>query len=444
MKKLLDGVLYVLLVILSVILAVIVFKNYTLRDVPGAETPSVAEPGEIPRVVFPSVNDKYMPEAGENAFTVNLAVAGDIVCHTGLNDEAYDPEKDTYDYSAIFAEAAEILSAADYSAACLETTFPDTKNYTGFPLFCSPESLAASLRGAGLDLISTASNHALDGYVGGLRRTLDVLENNELAHVGTYRSQEERDAAHGVTVAEIGGVKVAFLAYAYGTNGVSSYGNDYCVNVYHEDAMNGTGAIRYDLMESDLAYARGLEPDIIAVFMHWGNEYAVEPNAEQNELADFLFREGADLILGSHTHVPEPMELREFEDAQGNKKTGFIIYSLGNFVSCQNDERTNLTAILNIELTKDPDSGESWVSGVGYTPMFMVDLEDYGVSSSEAGWHYRLWDLHKAMDDYAGGDDRGVINDALCTAMGRGLDELHEIYGKDFDLYYWQSGENAA
>lgn len=444
MKKLLDGVMYVLLVILTVILAVIVFKNYTLRDVPGAEEPYVAAPEEVPRVIFPSVDDKYMPEAGENAFSVNLAVAGDIVCHTGLNDEAYDAETGSYDYSAIFAEAAEILSGADYAAACLETTFPDTKNYTGFPLFCSPEALAASLRGAGLDLISTASNHALDGYVGGLRRTLDVLENNQLAHVGTYRTQEERDADRGVTVADIGGVKVAFLAYAYGTNGVSANGNDYCVNIYHEDAMNASGEIRYDMMEADMEYARSLEPDIIAVFMHWGSEYATEPNAEQNELADFLFREGADLILGGHTHVPEPMELREFEDKDGNKKTGFIVYSLGNFVSCQNDQRTNLTAILNIELTKDPDSGESWVSGVGYTPMFMVDLEDYGISSAEAGWHYRLWDLHKAIDAYAEGDSRDVINDALYAAMQAGLTELHNILGQSYDLYDWQSGQRAA
>ncbi|MGI6029334.1 MAG: CapA family protein [Candidatus Heteroscillospira sp.] len=436
MRKLIDGVMYVVLVVLVVILGVIVLRNYSLRDVPGKEETTVLNPGEAPKVNFPSMDDKYVPEAGENAFSVNLAVAGDIVCHTGLNDEAYDGEKDVYDYSAIFADAAGILSAADYSAACLETTFPDTKEYTGFPLFCSPEALAASLRGAGLDLISTASNHALDGYVGGLRRTLDVLEKNELAHVGTYRSQEERDENSGVTVADIGGVKVAFLAYAYGTNGVSNNGHDYSVNVYHENIMDGSGEIRYDMIENDMAYARGLEPDIVAVFMHWGDEYAVEPNAEQNELADFLFKEGADIILGGHTHVPEPMELREFEDKYGEKKTGFIVYSLGNFVSCQNDERTNLTAVLNIELTKDPDSGESWVSGVGYTPMFMVDLEDYGVSSSEAGWHYRLWDLHKTLDGYAAGDDRGVINESLAAAMKEGLEEIHNILGRDFDLYY--------
>ena len=441
MKKLLDGVQYVVLVILAVILAVIVFKNYTLRDIPGAEDNSVAAPDEVPSVVFPSVNDKYMPEAGPNAFSANLAVAGDIVCHTGLNDEAYDDETKTYDYSAIFADAAKILERADYAAACLETTFPDTKNYTGFPLFCSPEGLAASLRGAGLDLISTASNHALDSYVGGLRRTLDVLDSNGLAHVGTYRSQAERDESHGIAMADIGGVKVAFLAYAYGTNGVSTDGNDYCVNIYHENIMDGSGEIRYAMIESDLAYAKAQEPDIIAVFMHWGNEYAVQPNDEQNELADFLFREGADIILGGHTHVPEPMEMREFEDKDGNKKTGFIVYSLGNFVSCQNDERTNLTAVLNIELTKDPDSGESWVSGAGYTPMFMVDLQDYGVNITETGWHYRLWDLHGALDDYASGDDRGVINSALNAAMQNGLTELHNILGRDFDLYYWQNGE---
>ena len=444
MRKLLDGVMYIILVILVVILGVLVFKNYTMRDVPGKVEVEMTHPEDIPEVIFPSMDDKYLPEAGENAFSVNLAVAGDMVIHSGLNDEAHDEQADTYDYSEIFAEANSLLTNAHYSVACLETTFPDTKEYTGYPLFCSPESLAGDIKESGIDLISTASNHALDGYVGGLRRTLDVLDNNGLAHVGSYRSQEERDEHKGVTFADVGGVNVAFLAYAYGTNGGSHYNNDYCLNIYHEDYMNGAGEVKYDMMRSDLEYAKSQDPDIIAVFMHWGDEYSTEPNAEQNEIADFLFYEGADIILGGHTHVPQPMELREFEDKDGSKKTGFIVYSLGNFISCQNDARTNLTAILNIEITKDPDSGLSWVSGVGYTPMFMVDTEDHGISSSKVGWHYRLWDLHKAIDGYAAGDDKGVINEALSTAMNEGLNEIHSILGKDFDLYYCQDGSNAA
>jgi len=444
MRKMLDGVMYIVLVILIVILGVLVFKNYTMRDVPGKEEIKVTQPEDIPEVVFPSTGDKYMPEAGENAYSVNLAVAGDMVIHSGLNDEAYNAESQTYDYSDIFAEANGILTNADFSVACLETTFPDTREYTGYPLFCSPESLAGDIKESGIDLLSTASNHALDGYVGGLRRTLDILDKNEIMHVGTYRSQEERDEHSGVSFVEIGGIKVAFLAYAYGTNGSSYYGNDYCINIYHEDYMGGTGEVRYDMMKSDIDYAKSQNADIIAAFMHWGQEYAVEPNAEQKEIADFLFYEGADIILGGHTHVPEPMELREFEDKNGEKKTGFIVYSLGNFISCQNDARTNLTAVVNLELTKDPDSGECWVSGAGYTPMFMVDLEDYGINSTEAGWHYRLWDLHKAIDGYAAGDNRGVINSALLDAMNTGLDEIHSILGREFDLYYLKSGTDAA
>jgi len=444
MRKMLDGVMYIVLVILIVILGVLVFKNYTLRDVPGKEEIEATQPEDIPEVIFPSTGDKYMPEAGENAYTVNMAVAGDLVIHSGLNDEAFNADDETYDYSEIFAEANSIFINANFSVACLETTFPDTTEYTGYPLFCSPESLAADLKESGLDLFSTASNHALDGYVGGLRRTLDILDQNGLMHVGTYRSQEERDEHSSVTFVDVNGIKVAFLAYAYGTNGSSHYGNDYCINIYHEDYLYGTGEVKYDMMKSDLEYAKSRNADIIAVFMHWGQEYAIEPNAEQNEIADFLFHEGADLILGGHTHVLEPMELREFEDAEGNKKTGFIVYSLGNFISCQNDARTNLTAVLNLELTKDPDSGECWVSGAGYTPMFMVDLEDYGISSSEAGWHYRLWDLHKAIDGYVAGDNKGVINGELAEAMNAGLDEIHNILGREFDLYYLQSGPDAA
>lgn len=440
MRKALDGVLYIILVLLVVVLGVIVYKNFTMRNETG-EVPTLdATPIEVH---FPSMDDKYMPEAGENAFSINLAVAGDIVCHEGLNLEAHNAENDTYDYSAIFAEATGILTSANFATACIETTFPDTKNYTGYPTFASPEGLAKSLADSGIDLLSTASNHALDAYVGGLKRTLDVLDENGLAHVGTYRSREERDANNGITLVEVDGVKIAFLAYCYGTNGADYYDNDFCINIYSEDYKNGAGEIKYDLMSTDISAAKAMEPDIVAVYMHWGNEYATQPNSEQNEIADFLFYEGADIILGGHTHVPEPMELRELEDKDGNKKTGFIIYSLGNYISCQNDSLTNLTAILNIRITKDPDSGETWVSGVGYTPMFMVDLEDYGIDYIEAGWRYRLWNLHDAIDSFDKGDNRAVINDSLYAAMKDGLDNLHGILGSDYDLYYLNDSTSA-
>lgn len=440
MKKIAEGIMYIILVILAVVLGVIIWKQYWTNadlqaEILEAET---YVPVEVPEIIFPSELDKYMPEAGENTYTIDIAVAGDIVAHSGLNEQAYNADDNTYDYSSIFTEASEILSVADYATACLETTFPDTLTYTGYPLFASPTSLATALADAGVDMLSTASNHALDSYVGGLRRTLDIIDENGMDHVGTYRSQEERDENNGITLVEIDGVSIAFLAYSYGTNGANYYDEDYCINIYNTDYMNGTGDIRYDIMEEDIAAAKAMDVDIITVYMHWGDEYSTTANAEQNEIADFLFYEGVDVILGGHVHVLQPMEMREVEDKYGEKKTGFIVYCLGNFVSCQNDVYTNLSAILNLQISYDPDADDAWVSGAGYTPMFMVDVEDYGINSAELGWHYDLWNLHSAIDDYENGEDRGVINEELYNAMVTGLSDIHSIMNKDLDLYYLQ------
>ena len=100
-------------------------------------------------------------------------------------------------------------------------------------------------------------------------------------------------------------------------------------------------------------------------------EYQTKQNAYQEEIADFLFANGADIILGGHSHVPQPMELRTLEDG----RQGFVCYSLGNFISSQNDEYTDTTAVLTLELARDNETGEAQVTGYSYAPMYMLDRE---------------------------------------------------------------------
>ena len=234
-----------------------------------------------------------------------LCVAGDLVMHIPIINSCRTD--DGYDFTGLFDEARPYYESADYAAACIETTF-NGPPYSGFPQFCAPDQLAGDLKSVGLDLLSTASNHSLDTWFSGLTRTLDVLDGAGLDHVGTYRTQEERDT---VKVIDVGGIRLAVLAYTYGTNGLPKDEHPYCVNVFTTDYMTNCGEIDYELLKSDLARARQTDADAIAVFMHWGQEYATSPSAQQRELADFLFENGATLVLGGHVHVPQPMELRE-------------------------------------------------------------------------------------------------------------------------------------
>ena len=441
-----KGLQTILLVLLVAALLYITGSNYfsqrpkteptptpSLDDwTPAPATPDAqpsAAPQETPDAQ-PSATPDARPTPSGETVRARLAVAGDIVVHDGLNAEAKRSDG-SYDYANVFRGAAAYVADADFAVATLETTFAGTAEYTGYPLFKSPDDLAVSLKSLGFDLINTGSNHCMDAFKGGLVRTLDVLEENGLAHVGTYRTQEERDESSGITVAEVNGIRIAFLSYAYGTNGIPVDDFPFVVNLIYKDYMTTLKEIDYERIDADMAAARALGADVIAVFMHWGAEYQTTPNRDQYALADHLFEQGADLILGGHTHVPEPMELRQVTDINGREKTGYICFSLGNLVSCQVDLYTNLTAVLNIDLEKDLGSGETVIKSVKYVPLYMMNLYDFGVT--DAGWRYRLLDLYAATDAYNNGSS-DYMTEPMYRSMTEGLDNIHAIMGAEFDV----------
>ena len=300
-----------------------------------------------------------------------LAVCGDVMSHMPVTNDAWDESQGRYDYTPIFEQARPYVEGADYAVANLETTLSTEGPYSGYPAFRSPAALAEDLKELGFDLMLTANNHCLDRGYSGLTATLDALDGAGLAHVGTYASQE--DAASPVHLADVGGIQVAFLGYTYGTNGIPlPDGKEYAVSLFNTDYMTSLSTLDTGKLEADLAAARALEPDLIAVMIHWGVEYQTKQNSYQEEIADLLISHGADLVLGGHSHVPQPMEERTVTGWDGAERTGFVCYSLGNFISSQVGPLTDTTSALTLELTKDHGTGETTVTGWTYAPMLMV------------------------------------------------------------------------
>ena len=428
MNKKFKIVLITVLAAIVLVVAVIVIASLVKPNAPAENSAPPVVAGTLPPTDEPENTPEPSPEH-VNTVTSTLAVGGDIVMHTGLNGEAMG---DTgYDYVPIFGILKDFIASADYSVCSLVTTFAEGANYTAYPLFKSPTDLAASIAQVGFNLVNTATSHCVDSFKDGIDYTLDTLDAAGLSHVGTYRTQEERDASGNRYMADINGINVAFLAYTCDTNSVPVAGFEYAASICALDYLGGGTKIDYDLMQADISSAREAGADIVFVFMSWGTEFATEPNEQQVEIADFLFENGADIIIGGHCRVPQRMELRTVKDAEGNERTGFICYSLGNMLSCQNDEYTDISALVNIQLTKDTDTGEVWISDVSYKPIYMADLYDDGIN--DYGWHYRMVDLHAAINSYESGTPWEFITDEVYRDMADALEAVHEFFGAELD-----------
>jgi len=251
-----------------------------------------------------------------NDIIINLVATGDVMCHTTNFNGAYDKNTKTYDFKPAFANIAKHITKADIAIGNLETTFAgENRGYTGYPTFNSPKELGEALKSIGIDVVSTANNHSIDKGYSGIESTLDALDEIGIEHTGTARSEEEQNK---VLVKEVNGIKIAFIAFTYGTNGIPvPAGKEFSVNLIEED-----------LILNQIKLAKEQEVDIICASMHWGLEYKQKQSQDQEDLANYLFNHGVDIIIGNHAHVVEPMEKRIIKLADGTEKEVFVVYAL--------------------------------------------------------------------------------------------------------------------
>lgn len=263
-----------------------------------------------------------------------LLFVGDAMAHEPQLRAALQPDG-SYNFNPCFDRLRHEISGADYAVVNLETPVSGGK-YSGYPMFNAPDSYVEALRDAGFDLFLTANNHTLDRGETGLRKTLHLLDSLGLDHIGTYADAAERSRRLPMVVS-IKGFRVGMLNYTYGTNGLKARGN---VVVDYIDR---------ELIAADVKALRQAGAEIIIANMHWGEEYRLQPVASEKSTADYLTSLGVDVIMGSHPHVVQPVETRR------NPLTGRpvqIIYSLGNFISNQQDTNSRGGLMVKLRLRR--------------------------------------------------------------------------------------------
>ena len=342
---------------------------------------------------------------------VNLVSIGDVMCHTTNFNSAYDSSTKTYNFSSVFKNVEKYISKADIAIGNLETTFAgEDRGYTGYPTFNSPASLGTALKDIGIDILSTANNHSLDKGYTGIVSTLDELDKIGIEHMGTSRSIEEQNK---VLVKEINGIKIAFISFTYGTNGIPiPAGKEYSVNLIEEN-----------LILNQIQAAKEQNVDLICASMHWGIEYAQKQSEDQTDLANYLFNHGVDIILGNHAHVVEPMEKKTITLEDGTEKDCFVIYAQGNFVSGQTIAHTKSTVILDMIIRKNGQTGKITIDSIDYTPVYCND------QSTKTSNRYELLDIRQEISEYESGNQSNISSNLYNTLKSE-LKNIESVVGE--------------
>ena len=348
---------------------------------------------------------------------INIVAIGDTLCHSQNFKDAYDSSTGIYDFSPMFKYVSKYFTDATVAVGNLEATLAGpSRGYSGYPTFNTPEHLAIDLKELGLDVMTTANNHTLDLGFSGLESTLTYLDDAGLVHTGSARTHEEQDK---ILMQDLNGIKTAFLAFTYGTNGIPvPSGKEFCVNLIDKDFIKS---------KIDQAKAEGAE--LICVSMHWGDEYHTEPNATQKDLAEFLIKNDVQVILGCHPHVLEPMEMKTVTMEDGSTKTGFVIYSMGNFFSAQTFANTRNTLILNVQVRKDGETGQISIDNATYTPIYVFDNNTGGNPNNNGSDRYELLDIESIISDYESGT--GNWNSTMYNLAKTELDRTVNILGPE-------------
>lgn len=348
-----------------------------------------------------------------------IAAVGDIMCYENQMLAA-QKEDGTYDFAPSFAAIKPYLEGANLTVGNLELTFcgPDA-GYTGFPNFNAPESLARTLHDVGFDLLQTANTYSLQNGLTGLNSTIRYLTEQQIDHLGTYHNQQAKDENNGVILKTVNGIRFAFFAYTKGMNNMALPEDaQYSVDVLYKDYSSNYSEINKEALLASVNAAKDLRADVIVAMLHWGAEYELAPGDTQNEIADLLFENGVDVILGSHSHEVGPMEKRTVT-VDGEKKEVFIAYSLGNFFSSMTEGTSQASVILNLDFTMDADTGKVTISDIRYTPVYLAD------SGEEAATRYEILPIRSALSSSA--------FPTLSQPLTEAIETLKTNTGSDFD-----------
>ena len=348
-----------------------------------------------------AINNPLMIETEKEKYdnnVIEIVAFGDNLVHTSIINTG--KQKDgTYDFDFIFENVKDAIQSADIAIINQETILSTADlGYTGYPNFGTPVEMGQAILDAGFDVVLHATNHAMDKGVKGVFNTLDFWKNlKDIAIVGLNASKNESSR---VAFLEVEDMTLAILNYTYGLNGHSlPKGEEYLVNMLNDK----------EKIKKDIQYAKE-RADFLIVCPHWGTEYSYEPNQNQKSWVNFFLEQEVDLVLGTHPHVLQPVE--QVESEKTNHKM-LVYYSLGNFISSQDQVPRLLGGMARIKLVK-------YEGKVEIVDSELVPIVTHYNYKKKEHTTYFLSDYNQQLADYHSIKDK--------TKKGLTLVELEDLY----------------
>ncbi len=315
-----------------------IYKLYRMGILSGDGVTAVFRPkdymtnAEMAIVVDRICNEENRLSFDRSRLEVSFVAFGDTIGHTPVIKSG--EKGGGYDFSHLFENVEKYVQSADVACINQETVFTEG-NFSGYPSFGSPKEIGVAEFNAGFDVICQATNHAFDRGSSAILYTTDFWDGFDVKLLGIHQSQSDADK---IEVIEKNGIKIALLNYTYSLNGYTlPKGKEYMVDLLDTQKI-----------KADMEKARAVS-DAIVVFAHWGNEYQNSPDIVQRQWAQLFIDLGATVIVGHHPHVVQPLEAAMSSDG----RIVPVYYSLGNFISNQNDYQNALCAMADFKIVKD-------------------------------------------------------------------------------------------
>lgn len=368
----------------AVLIACAVGIFFLLKNAAPSASPVIATtPVTEPVIAQTEASTEKRASWEKEPVKIHIAAAGDL----NITDKVIwsGQVSGSFDYTNAFMDVAPVLSHADLAIMNFEG------NVCGAPYgsetLSAPQQMLEALKNAGVDVLQMANSCSIQNGLMGLTATLANIRAAGLEPVGAYSSADEFRQSKGYTICQVGDIKIALVAFTKGVGSLGlPVGSEDCVNLLYEDYYTTYRTINKKGIREILRAAQSEKPDLTIAMLHWGSEYNEEISKSQQEIASLMLSEGVDAIIGSHPHLVHQID---FDEKNGT----LVAYSLGDFFGDGIRGGTNYSIILDMEITKDYESGTTKITDYSFTPI-------YTLAENQCDGYRRVVRLENAMSAY--------------------------------------------